>query len=337
MIAHILEKPSRSFAGVKYNTNKVDRNKGELILTANFGPIQALKNPRPQDLINYLLMVAAQNKNVANTQFHAVISSRGKIYNKHELTQAAVLWLKEMGYGEQPYLIVFHKDTENNHVHIVSSRIDRDGRQINRDYEQVRAVRSIDNVLGYTTALQYNFSTKAQFYLILERQGYLGRDYMHEKKLQKKLASYRPDKERIAELKALFQEHKKDPEFISLVKSKYKLDLVFHASEEKKPYGYSVIDHATKQVFKGSEILSLKYLLDDSVEYNIPEKDERDFQGGELYSSSAPNTMSTESGSDEHRAAPVYIGQIFIAHDVDDQQALGMKRRRQKKARTNNR
>jgi hypothetical protein len=230
-----------------------------------------------------------------------------------------------------------NKDTENNHVHIVSSRIDRNGRQINRDYEQVRAVRNIDKALGYTAAMQYNFSTKAQFYLILEMQGFLGRDYMHEKNLQKKIASYRPDKERIAELKALFQEHKKDPEFINLLKSKYQLDLVFHASDGKKPYGYSVIDHATKQVFKGSEILSLKYLLDDSFEYKIPEKKEQGFQGGEVYSSYAPYIISTETSSDEHSVAPVYIGPIFIAHDVDDQQVLGMKRRRQKKARTNTR
>ncbi len=337
MIAHILEKPSRSFAGVKYNTNKVDRNKGELMLTANFGPIQALRNPRPQDLVNYLLMVAAQNKNVANTQFHAVISSRGKTYNKHELTQVAVLWLKEMGYGEQPYLMVFHKDTGNNHVHIVSSRIDRNGRQIDRDYEQVRAVRNIDKVLGYTNAMQYNFSTKAQFYLILERLGYLGKDYINEKKLQKKLAAYRPDQQRITELKALFQVHKKNPEFISLMKSKYQLDLVFHSSEGKKPYGYSVIDHATRQVFKGSEILSLKYLLADGVEFSVTEKTAQGFQGDETYLKNSDYYLSDDSGSNEYKTEPVYIGPIFIAHDVDDQQVLGMKRRRQKKARTNTR
>ena len=335
MIAHILEKPSRTFAGVNYNTNKVDRNKGELMLMANFGLLQGLRSPRPQDLVNYLMMLAARNKGVANPQFHAVISGRAKIYDKQELTRAAVLWLKEMGYGDQPYLIVFHKDTDNHHVHVVSSRIDRNGVQINRDYEKVRAVRNIDKVLGYTFAMEYNFSTKAQFYMILENQGYLGRDYMHEKKLEKKLAAYRPDKSRMSELKLLFQEHKGDPELIQLLKSKYQLDLVFHASEGKKPYGYSVIDHATKQVFKGSEILSLKYLLADDWEYkavyNIRANDPVAESSYYFTQFSDPTNVTTSKTPASH------IGPIYIANDVDDQQVLGMKRRRQKKARTNTR
>jgi hypothetical protein len=335
MIAHILEKPSRTFAGVNYNTNKVDRNKGELMLMANFGLLQGLRSPRPQDLVNYLLMLAAQNKGVANTQFHAVISSRAKVYNKQELTQAAVLWLKEMGYGDQPYLIVFHKDTDNHHVHIVSSRIDRNGVQINRDYEKVRAVKNIDKVLGYAFAMQYNFSTKAQFYMILENQGFLGRDYMYVKKLEKKLAAYRPDKLRMAELKILFQQNKGDPNLIELLKTNHQLDLVFHSSEGKKPYGYSVIDHATKQVLKGSEILSLKYLLSYDPEYIV--NDSKAANGQHNESTSSSPRYSGEANTTDIKTQPSYIGPIYIANDVDDQQVLGMKRRRQKKARTNTR
>lgn len=335
MIAHILEKPSRTFAGVNYNTNKVDRNKGELMLTANFGLLQGLRSPRPQDLVNYLMMLAAQNKSIANPQFHAVISSRTKVYTKQELTQAAVLWLKEMGYGEQPYLIVFHKDTDNNHVHVVSSRINRQGVQINRDYEKVRAVRNIDKVLGYSFAMQYNFSTKAQFYMILENQGYLGRDYMHDKKLDEKLKKYHPDKGRMSDLKAIFQQYNKDPAFISLLKSKYQIDLIFHASEGKKPYGYTVIDHSTKQVFKGSEILSLKYLLAEDVEYVANNNTgEPKIEDGFSYQS---NHFQEAAITAENKSQPVHIGPIYIANDVDDQQVLGMKRRRQKKARTNTR
>ncbi|SDH29837.1 relaxase/mobilization nuclease domain-containing protein [Mucilaginibacter gossypii] len=330
MIAHILEKSSRTFAGVKYNTNKIDRNTGELMLIANFGATQALNNPRPQDLVNYLLMVAAQNKGIKNTQFHAVISARGRNYTKQELTKAAVMWLKEMKYGDQPYLIVFHKDTANHHVHIVSSRVGKDGKQIDRDYEQVRAVRNIEKVLGYTFALQYSFSTKAQFYLILENQGYLGRDYVHEEKLQKKINAYEPDKARIAELKGLFLAHKAAPNFVHMMQTQYRLDLVFHSSEGQKPYGYTVIDHATKQVFKGSEVLNLKYLLDEHLSF------EPAYQpaGIELHDYLDSNAITYYS---EYAPQPVHIRPIMISDDVDDQQVLGMKRRRQKKARTNTR
>jgi len=330
MVAHILEKPSRTFAGIKYNTNKIDRNTGELMLIANFGATQALNNPRPQDLVNYLLMVAAQNKGIKNTQFHAVISARGRNYTKQELTKAAVMWLKEMKYGDQPYLIVFHKDTDNHHVHIVSSRVGKNGKQIDRDYEQVRAVRNIDKVLGYTFALQYRFSTRAQFYLILANQGYLGRDYIYQEKLQKKINGYEPDKARIAELKELFLAQKAAPDFVQQMQTQYRLDLVFHSSEGKKPYGYTVIDHATKQVFKGSEILNLKYLLDEHVSF------EPAYQpaGIELHDYLDSNAITYYS---EYAPQPVHIRPVMISDDVDDQQVLGMKRRRQKKARTNTR
>ncbi|MDB5086731.1 MAG: Relaxase/mobilization nuclease domain protein [Mucilaginibacter sp.] len=330
MIAHILERPSRTFAGVKYNTNKVDRSTGELMLIANFGAIQALANPRPQDLVNYLLMIAGQNKAMKNTQFHAVISANGRNYNKQELTKAAVMWLKEMKYGDQPYLIVFHKDTENNHVHLVSSRVGKDGKQIDRDYEQVRAVRNINKVLGYDFAMQYRFSTRAQFYLILENQGYLGRDYLDEKKLQKKLNAYQPDIARIVELKKLFIAKKGTAEFVALMHSQYGIDLMFHSSEGKTPYGYTVIDHATRQVFKGSEIVNLKILLDEHI------KVEQEFKPTLI---ELPDYLSNDAVTyySENAPEPVYIRPVMISDDVDDQQVLGMKRRRQKKARTNTR
>jgi len=56
MIVKILTS-SASFNGVSYNTNKVDRNKGELMKVANFGPLQGLGTLRPQDYINYLKLV----------------------------------------------------------------------------------------------------------------------------------------------------------------------------------------------------------------------------------------------------------------------------------------
>jgi len=86
--------------------------------------------------------------------------------------------------------------------------------------------------------------------------------------------------------------------------------------KEKKPYGYSIIDHQEKIVFKGSEVLSLKELM--------PRSDGDPVRGD-------------EPAEKEITAHSVQIRSISIADDVDDQQIHGMRRRRQKKARTNTR
>ena len=50
------------------------------------------------------------------------------------------------------------------------------------------------------------------------------------------------------------------------MKEKFGVELIFHrANGHETSYGYTVIDHATKQVFKGSDILKLSELLKNRV------------------------------------------------------------------------
>jgi hypothetical protein len=307
-------RPTAVFGGVKYNTRKIDSNKGELMKSANFGPLMAFGDLRPQDYINYLTALASTNKNVELPQFHAVISAKGKNYDKTTLTSIAENWLREMGYGEQPYLIVFHKDTGNNHVHLVSSRVDRSGEKINSAFEWRRGQQMMKRVLGYEFALQYRFSTRAQFFMLLESRGYPGID-PDEKKIKQKTEAFVPDKQRANVLKFLLMQYKTHPDFLRLLKLHHGIELIFHAAEGKKPYGYSIIDHEARIVFKGSEVISLKELQQTAGDT---------FSGDQL-------------AEEKTEAAPVYVRPVSIADDVDDQQIHGMRRRRQKKSRTNTR
>jgi hypothetical protein len=313
MIVKILA-PNASFSGVNYNTNKIDRDKGELMRVANFGPLQGLGHLRPQDYINYLKLVSAQNKRITRPQFHAVISAKEKTYDKSTLTKIATDWLKEMGYGLQPYLVVYHKDTQNNHVHIVTTRVGKDGKKISSAFENVRAIKNIEKVLGYEFAFQYRFSTRAQFFMLLENQGFLGID-PNEQKIREKISAYALDKQRSAEIRSAFLRLKGDAQFRENLHAIYQIDLVFHAVEGKEPYGYSIIDHERKMVFKGSEVMPLKALL------------------GESHTVFVRETTSALAETPVH----AHIQSIWIADDVDDQQIHGMRRRRQKKARTNTR
>jgi len=316
MIVKILSSTA-SFSAVSYNTGKIDRNLGELMKTANFGSLQALSDLRPSDYINYLKMISGQNKRIVKPQFHAVISAKGKSYDKDALTGIAEKWLVEMGYGKQPYLVVYHRDTENNHVHIVSTRVDKNGAKISSGFERLRAGSSLRKVLGYDYADKYTISTRAQYLTLLEKAGYPGKDPA-EKDIMERIAASRFEPERAAELKALFLQIKADPAFTAKLRDQYFVELVFHAAGDQKPYGYTVIDHAGKNVFKGSEILPLKQLLSDTAA--IPQ-----------------NVNQQAAGDAQEYLPPLIIQSIQISDDVDDQQIHGSRRRRQRKARTNTR
>jgi hypothetical protein len=291
--------PNGHFPAVSYNTGKMDRNKGELMKVSNFGPLQGLSKLRPQDYKNYLKMVSALNKNVKKPQLHVAISCEGREYDKQQLTEMATQWLKQMGYGKQPYLIVFHKDTLNHHVHIVSTRVGLDGKKIRDSFEQVRGYQQMNTILGIDEkhnanadvdkALAYRFTTKAQFLLILESMGYSHKAENEAlllfkfgkrqgdvsiSEIEKRIGIEQADESRKKQIVALFHKyslqynttlyrhHDQYRSALSLwLKEKMGIELVFHFSADKPPYGYSIIDHAQRNVFKGGEIMPLKKLL----------------------------------------------------------------------------
>lgn len=245
---------------ISYNTGKNDRNDGELMKVANFGPLQAFTRIRPQDYTNYLQMVNALNRNIKRPQFHAIISSRQKEYDKSELTSAGEAWMKEMGFGRQPYMIVFHKDTIHNHLHIVSTRVTKQGRRIEHASDYFMAQRCMEKVLGYEFALQYRFSSRDQFLPLLKNQGYLGRN-PNERKIQERISLFVPEPSRLLAIRQMINRHLAQADFEAVLHEKHGIDLALHGSEGNEPDGYSVIDHKEKQVFKGSEVIPLKFLL----------------------------------------------------------------------------
>lgn len=266
---------------------------------SGFGALQGLQYMRPEDYKNHLAMVSATNKQVKRPQFHVAISAEGKSYDKHQLTAIGEDWLKAMGYEKQPYLIIFHKDTDNNHVHLVTARIDRSGKKISDRFEKIRAVAELNRVMGVDvkqnakadieTALAFRFATEAQFRMILENKGYVLRESDGQYQVVKfgkilesvdrglvidRVNLKEIDQQRKMQVKALFHKYAAiyntslelvrngyRSEFSTFLKESFGIVLMFHASGDKEPYGYSIIDHAGRNVFKGSEIMPLKNLL----------------------------------------------------------------------------
>ena len=60
--------------------------------------------------------------------------------SKKQLTQLAGAFMERMGYGRQPYVVFLHEDIARRHMHIVSVRVDEQGRKIDHNNELRRAM-----------------------------------------------------------------------------------------------------------------------------------------------------------------------------------------------------
>lgn len=295
MIITILPNSS-NFHAVAYNEKKVEKGLAELLHYENIHlPPETMT---PERLRDYLDVYSSQNTRIKNAQFHVAVSCKGNEYSHAQLLEIAKMYLKEMGYGDegQPLLVYAHHDTPNNHIHIITSRVAPDGRKISKDYEKKRSRQITQKIMEQYTgqrqepivnevaaqALGYRFTSKAQFLAILESQGYECKDdddkpIVHLYKtgdevgsinvqliMQHALRENKPDDKRRKQLRAILKKYRdlsaNKEELAAVMKKKFGISLVYLGRKDN-PYGYILVDHKNKTVFKGGEFLSVKELL----------------------------------------------------------------------------
>ena len=324
MIVKILGSASSNFHGVQYNDKKVEKGTGELMLMKNF-PSFIDENSSQEEVRNYLKSIS-KNEKVKKPQFHAVISTKFQQHSKEELTKVAEDFMQEMGYGNQPFIVVFHNDTENNHVHIVSTRVDKSTRKkLNDSYERLKAQKALADTLekryGISSEeklekiLNYQISSLKQLEILLERNGFkltkntndenaldilkngvklkilngnqisfiTNSDNNRSKQLKAILIKYKHlcsnkvfkvEDNRKQQSKLPEEKHKDDwkpkIEFESELQKKLKevfgIDVVFHHKDELHPFGYTLIDHKSETIYKGSDILKMNDLFEFTSE-----------------------------------------------------------------------
>ena len=64
--------------------------------------------------------------------------------SNEQLTQIAKEYMEALGYGKQPYIVFKHNDIAREHIHIVSLRVDGNGRKINDRFEKRRSKKITD-------------------------------------------------------------------------------------------------------------------------------------------------------------------------------------------------
>ncbi|MBE5046059.1 conjugal transfer protein MobB [Alistipes onderdonkii] len=141
MVANIRSGSSPGGA-LYYNKEKVDKNEAEAPLWQ--------KMLEPYDKRGRLDIDACMdsfrpyleaNRRTTNTVFHASLNpSPEDRLTDDGLRDIAREYMERMGYGEQPYIGFKHKDISREHLHIVSLRVDEQGRKINDSHEYDRSM-----------------------------------------------------------------------------------------------------------------------------------------------------------------------------------------------------
>jgi hypothetical protein len=112
-----------------YNENKVEANKAELIMASRFGDdIEALSFKNKLTRFENLTML---NSRVKTNALHIMLNfDTSEKVSAAKLQQIAAAYMEKIGFGDQPYLVYQHKDASHEHVHIVTTNMQADGKRI---------------------------------------------------------------------------------------------------------------------------------------------------------------------------------------------------------------
>lgn len=124
-------KTGKSIRGaLSYNERKVMKGDAELILASRFGcELDTLGFTKK---LNRFEKLNSRSQKVKTNTLHLSINFSPADQVDTEMMQlVAADYMRQIGFGEQPYLVYRHNDTGHPHIHIVTSIIQPNGRAIN--------------------------------------------------------------------------------------------------------------------------------------------------------------------------------------------------------------
>ena len=133
------------FGAIKYNADKVNEGKGQLLDTNKIFNDGTGKVDIVQAMHGFERHMPMQMR-TEKPVIHISLNPHpdDKLTDK-ELTEMAHEYMQRMGYGNQPYIIVKHEDIDRHHLHIVSVRVDEQGKRINSDFTHKRSLAIVHN------------------------------------------------------------------------------------------------------------------------------------------------------------------------------------------------
>ena len=127
-----------------YNFKKVEKHEASVLLVQGLFQDRNGRYSRAQVLADMLRTIPARCR-TKKTVFHCSLNPHpDEKLSDETLSRIAAEYMEALGYGVQPYIVFRHNDIPRAHIHIVSLRVDSEGRKINDRFERRRSKRITD-------------------------------------------------------------------------------------------------------------------------------------------------------------------------------------------------
>ena len=127
-----------------YNFKKVEKGEANILLAAELYQSND-GNYTMEDVLADMQALIPKKCRTKKTVFHCSLNPHpDEKLSDEQLTQIANKYMEALGYGNQPYIVFKHNDIAREHIHIVSLRINGEGKKINDKFEKRRSKKITD-------------------------------------------------------------------------------------------------------------------------------------------------------------------------------------------------
>ncbi|MBX9808718.1 MAG: relaxase/mobilization nuclease domain-containing protein [Flavobacteriaceae bacterium] len=128
------------YGALAYNQLKVENQNGK-ILFANKMIETANSHYSVAQLAQSFVPYLIANRNTEKHTLHISLNPDPKDkVSDDKYREMAEEYMREMGYGEQPFVVFKHTDIDRSHIHIVSVCVDEEGKKISDKFEKMRSM-----------------------------------------------------------------------------------------------------------------------------------------------------------------------------------------------------
>ena len=129
-----------------YNFKKVEKGEASILLAAELYQDREGRYTMEDVLVDMEALVPKKCR-TKKAVFHCSLNPHpDEKLSDETLMQIAKEYMETLGYGKQPYIVFKHNDIAREHIHIVSLRVDSEGKKINDKFEKRRSKQITDTL-----------------------------------------------------------------------------------------------------------------------------------------------------------------------------------------------